>query len=209
MKLTKENIKKIDNTLILDRINYIDLRIEMIDHISSELEMLEGDFNVIFPKFYEEKKSFIRQMFVSHMKSHYKKGYKQLVKKLFSLSFFFLFLITNAFIAFLDHIKNKEFVLEYLDIIPIILPAPITMILLYNFLFSKNNSTDLTSLNGFTNLVIVSYIFGGVYIIREVNSFLWIPLFSFYLTINFAYYFFYFSSKKIHESKYNNIIYNR
>lgn len=208
MKLTTENIKQIDNTLIKDRINYIDLRIEMIDHISSELEMLEGDFNVIFPKFYDEKKSFIRQMFVSHMKSHYKKGYKQLGKKLFSLSFLFLFLITNAFIAFLDHIKDKEFVLDYLDIIPIILPAPITMILLYNLLFSKNNSTDLTSLNGFTNLVIVSYILGGVYIIRGINTFLWIPVFSFYFAINIAYYFFYFSSKKKHERKYN-IIYNR
>ena len=208
MKLTRENIKHIDNILIKDRINYIDLRIEMIDHISSELEMLEGDFNVIFPKFYEEKKSFIRQMFVNHMKLDYKKGYKQLVKKLFSLSFLFLFLITNAFIAYLDHIKDKEFVLDYLDIIPIILPAPITMILLYNLLFSKNNSTDLTSLNGFTSLVIVSYIFGGVFIIREINTFLWISLFSFYLTINFAYYFFYFSSKKLHKSKYNNIIYN-
>jgi hypothetical protein len=44
MKLTPENIKHIDNTLIKDRINYIDLRVEIIDHISSELEILEGDF---------------------------------------------------------------------------------------------------------------------------------------------------------------------
>jgi hypothetical protein len=107
MKLTPENIKHIDNTLIKDRINYIDLRIEIIDHISSELEILEGDFEVVFPKFYEEKKSFIRQMFVSHMKLDYKKGYKQLLNKLFSLSFFFLFLMINVFIVFFNHTKNK------------------------------------------------------------------------------------------------------
>jgi hypothetical protein len=71
MKLTVENIKHIDNTLIKDRINYIDLRIEIIDHISSELEILEGDFEVVFPKFYDEKKSFIRQMFVNHIKTDY------------------------------------------------------------------------------------------------------------------------------------------
>jgi hypothetical protein len=209
MKLTPENIKHIDNTLIKDRINYIDLRIEIIDHISSELEILEGDFEVVFPKFYEEKKSFIRQMFVSHMKLDYKKGYKQLLNKLFSLSFFFLFLMINAIIIFLNHTKNKEFVLEYLDIIPIILPTPITIIMLYNFLLSKNNSTDLTSLVGITNLIIVSYVFGGIYIIREIDTLLWIPIFSFYLTINLSYYFFYFSSKKRHEKKYNSILYNR
>jgi hypothetical protein len=48
-----------------------------------------------------------------------------------------------------------------------------------------------------------------VYIIREVNTFLWIPLFSFYFAMSIAYYFFYFSSKKKHERKYNSIIYNR
>jgi hypothetical protein len=209
MKLTRENIKHIDKALINDRINYIDLRIEMIDHISSELEMLEGNFDDVFPKFYEEKKVFIRQMFVSHMKSDRKKGYKQLFNKLFSWNFFCLFLIINIFIALFNYVKSKEFLLEYLDIIPILLPTPITIILLYNFLFSKNNSTELTSLTGITNIIIVSYVFGGVYIIREVNTFLWIPLFSFYFAMSIAYYFFYFSSKKIHESKYNNIIYNR
>jgi hypothetical protein len=99
-------------------------------------------------------------------------------------------------------------VLEYLDIIPIILPTPITVIMLYNFLLSKNNSTDLSSLVGITNLIIVSYVFGGIYIIREVDM-LWIPIFSFYLTINLSYYFFYFSSKKRHEKKYKNILFNR
>lgn len=48
MKLTPENIKHIDNTLIKDRINYIDLRVEIIDHISSELEILEGILKLFF-----------------------------------------------------------------------------------------------------------------------------------------------------------------
>lgn len=209
MKLTRENIDQINDVLIKDIIHYIDLRIEIIDHLSSELEEIEGDFDTVFPEFYMEKKAFVKEMFISHMKADYKKGYKRLLKKIFSWQFLLLFLAVNFFIFVVFQYNDKVWLLDNFDIMPIVLPLPITAIMLYNFLFSKNKSTDLTSLLGVTNLLIMTYVFGGIYIVRKSEILVWLPMFSFYISINIAYYFFYFSSKKKHKQKYNSLSFKR
>jgi hypothetical protein len=206
MKLTKQNIDTINQALIKDYIHYIDLRIEIIDHLSTELEQMDGDFDAVFPTFYAERKELVRQMFKSHMKSDSKKGYTLLMKNLFKWQFLGLVIVIICVVFAGFTAFGKEQFLEYFDIVPILLPIPITAIMLYTFLFSKNKSTDLTGLLGITNLVIVTYIFGGIYLVRKADLFVWLPLFSFYIAINIAYYFFYFSSKKKHKLKYELLI---
>ena len=207
MKLTKENINQINEVLIKEKVHYIDLRIEIIDHLSSELEQMEGEFDAIFPNYYALKRDFVKQMFISHLKSDTVKGYKLLLTKIVSWQFLGLFLCVLSIVYFAFTLLGKASLLNFFDIVPILLPTPITAIMLYTFLFSKNKSTDLTSLLGMTNLVIVTYIFGGIYLIRSTTEVIWLPLFSFYLTINIAYYFFYFSSKKKHKQKYETLIF--
>jgi hypothetical protein len=207
MKLTKENINHINEVLIKDKVHYIDLRIEIIDHLSSELEEIDGDFDAVFPDYYLGKKDFVKQMFLSHLKSDTVKGYKLLLHKIVSWQFLGLFVCIFSIVYLAFTVFGKSWMLENFDIVPILLPVPITAIMLYTFLFSKNKSTDLTSLLGVTNLVIVTYIFGGIYLIRSATEIIWLPLFSFYLAINVAYYFFYFYSKKKHKQKYETLIY--
>lgn len=202
MKLTEENIEEINTVLIENHIHYIDLRIEIIDHLCSELEALEEPFETVFPGFFESKKEIVQSMRQSHLKTESRKGMKRLMRNLFSKRFLLLFCGINLLVFVGQHYFSKEWLLLNFDIIPIILPAPISAILLYNLLVSKNKSTDLISLIAITNLFLMSYIMGSIYLIRSLETWLWMPILAFYISLAIAYYYFYFESRKLHQKRY-------
>ncbi|RZK11216.1 MAG: hypothetical protein EOO46_07560 [Flavobacterium sp.] len=202
MKLIEENIEEINTVLIKNHVHYIDLRIEIIDHLCSELETLEEPFETFFPAFFESKKEIVQSMKQSHIKTQSRKGIKRLMKNIFSKQFLLLFFGINFLVFFGQHYFNKEWLLYNFDIIPIILPAPISAILLYNLLVSKNKSTDLIGLTAITNLFLMSYIMVSIYLIRSIEIWVWIPIFAFYISLAIAYYYFYFESRKLHQRRY-------
>ena len=51
-KLTEDQIEYIDDRLFATGIEYIDIRYEMVDHIASELERKEGDFEDNFKEYF-------------------------------------------------------------------------------------------------------------------------------------------------------------
>jgi hypothetical protein len=54
MKLSKENISQIDKALFKKfGVIYYDVRLEIVDHLASEIEQMEGDFEEILPVFFE------------------------------------------------------------------------------------------------------------------------------------------------------------
>ncbi|HET8809570.1 MAG TPA: hypothetical protein VFM65_04820 [Flavobacteriaceae bacterium] len=83
-KLTKENIQFIENYLKNSDVEYLDVRVEMTDHIASEIEakMEEGDAR----GFYEIFKSYMLEHKTTLLKS-LKKFRKQADKKMLRLVF--------------------------------------------------------------------------------------------------------------------------
>ena len=66
MKLTKDNISLLEKTLINKyALVYLDIRLEIMDHLANELEQLDGEFEEIFPNFIESKKEFINKTYIS------------------------------------------------------------------------------------------------------------------------------------------------
>lgn len=205
MKLTKDNIDVMNTVLIGNGIHYIDLRSEIIDHLCSELEVVDDSFQNVFSMFFEKNKKFIQIAMNSHRKAESRKGLRKLTRKITSRGFILLFLGIN-FLVFIVHLYfSKEWLLDNFDVVPIILPGPITAILLYTLLFSKIKSSDLVSLIAVANLVLMSYVFGFLTLIRTIESLFWIPFFSFYVSLAIAYYYFYFESRKIHQIKYKSL----
>lgn len=51
-KLTSEQIQFIDNRLYNMGVKYIDIRYEMVDHIASEIEAMEGDFGTNWTEYF-------------------------------------------------------------------------------------------------------------------------------------------------------------
>ena len=67
MKLTKENISLLD-LMLVKRYGVIfrDIRLELLDHLATELEQMEGNFDEVFPDFIKCKKNFIAHQERNH-----------------------------------------------------------------------------------------------------------------------------------------------
>ncbi len=209
MKLTKENIDQIDKTLYKKYgVLYIDIRTEILDHLASDLEQMKGNFENIFPDYLESKKDFIKKTNVELNRKTTQKGTKIFFSNIFSLKFLIGFGLMTTFIWFLDSMYSKEWVMNNFDTLPFVIPAPISIILLYIMFFSKQKrSSEMLSLLSITNLFFFGYVLWFIHIVRKIdNSLFWIPFFSFFMTLSIAYYFFYFDSIKKHNQKYKLLI---
>lgn len=205
MNLTKENIEVINATLIKNGVHYIDIRIEIIDHFASELENSDGDFDTNFALLLENKKEFVKQMQLSFQRLELRNGFQNLIRNVFSKRFLIAYFLTILVLIFAVKNLGSDWFLNRFEFLPIIIPGPITLILLYNTFFSKSKSRDLIGLLSATNLILFSYIFVFLPIIRTASPLTWIPIFSFFILLSFFYYIFYFESKKEHKSKYQSL----
>ena len=98
MKLTKENIQFIDNYLQAAGVIHIDLRVEMIDHVASEIEnrINNGDtrdFYYVFKDYMVQNKKRLLKNNKSLIREIDITLYKQLLYKIFSWQSVLIFLI--------------------------------------------------------------------------------------------------------------------
>ena len=202
MQLSREQIELINSALLKKGINYMDIRIEIIDHLASELESREGDFEENFACIMQNKKSFINEMISSNLKLELAKGFRKLFKNLFSLRFFRIYFLTTISLFILAQITGIDSVLHNLYVLPIVIPGPLTFALLYKMAFSKTKTTDMIGQLSAGNLVFFSYIFLFMKSIKNADSYIWIPIISFFIVLSIMYYIFYFESKKTQRLKY-------
>ena len=192
MKLTKDNISLLEKTLIKKHgVIYLDLRLEIMDHLATELEQLEGDFEEIFPNFIKSKKEFIKKTYISLNRQSSRTGAKLLLKNIFSIKSILCFIVMTLCISKLVDIKGKVWFLENFDVLPIILPAPITFLFLFK-MFSIKRKSFSGSIFGIINSANLSYIFLFIHLVRKADNFYWIPIFSFFISLSIIYYYMYF-----------------
>ena len=199
MKLTKDNISLLEKTLINKHgVIYLDIRIEIMDHLANELEQLDGDFEEVFPNFIESKKEFIHKINISLNQQSSRTGIKLLLKNIFSIKFISCFIVMTLCISYLVNIKGKVWFLENFDTLPIIIPAPITLAMLYKMFSTKSKSFTISFFLN-TNSVFLSYLFLFIHLVRKADNFYWIPIFSFFITLSILYYYMYFIYIKQHQ----------
>lgn len=205
MKLTKENIERINTALIKKGVHYIDIRIEIIDHFASELERIEGDFEINFSILLQRKKEFMKQMLLNFQRVEMKNGFQNLIRNILSKRFLIVYFLTTLLIVLVFKNLGSDWILNKFELVPIIIPGPITLILLYKTFFSKSKSRDMIGLLSATNLILFSYIFAFLPIIRTSGSWTWILVFSFFIVLSFFYYIFYFEARKELFLKYKSL----
>jgi len=202
MQLSREQIELINSALLKKRINYMDIRIEIIDHLASELESREGDFEENFISLMQSKKSFMDEVIRSNLKLELAKGFRKLFKNIFSQRFFGIYFLTTISLFILAQITGSNWVLHNLYVLPIVIPGPLTFALLYKMAFSKTKTTDMIGQLSAGNLFFFSYIFLFMKSIKNADGFIWISVFSFFIVLSIMYYIFYFESKKTQRLKY-------
>ena len=96
MVLSKENIAVIDKILLKKHgLIYRDIRLEILDHLASELENSEGTFDEKIAEFMAAKKDFIQKTNQRLTQQYSKNGLQQVAKTVFSLPFILLYAIAR------------------------------------------------------------------------------------------------------------------
>ena len=159
MKLTKDNISLLEKTLINKyALVYLDIRLEIMDHLANELEQLDGEFEEIFPNFIESKKEFINKTYISLNRQSSRTAAKLLLKNIFSIKFILCFILMTLCISYLVNRNGKGWFLENFDTLPIIITAPISLLVLFK-MFSFKRKSFTISYFGITNSVFLTYLF--------------------------------------------------
>ncbi|MFD2892262.1 hypothetical protein ACFS5J_09585 [Flavobacterium chuncheonense] len=119
MKLSKENIKFIDNYLINSEVAYYDVRIEMLDHVAAAVEQKMDAENVEFYDAFKEYMRLNKKELLKRAKfwSVYSKEtvlsfFKFLVhplQLLFGLGFFWVLGQSSIFSLFSEHFSFRRF----------------------------------------------------------------------------------------------------
>ena len=194
MKLTKENISQIDNALFKKfGVFYYDVRLEIVDHLASELEQMEGDFEENLPVFLNNKSDFIKETNLQLNNAGSRWSKIVLFKNIFSIKYLLTFIVVFSFTYNLISLKGKEWFLEYFEFMPIILPAPISIFIIYE-IFSSKRKSYIPPLAAITNTILMTYVFIFIHIIRKADNFYCVSIFSFFMTLALAYYYIYFFS---------------
>jgi hypothetical protein len=205
MKLTKENISQIDNTLFKKfGVYYYDVRMEIVDHLASEIEQMEGKFEEIFPVFLNNKSDFIKETNLQLNNAGSRWSKIVLFKNIFSIKYLLTFIIVVSFSYNLISLNGKEWFLEYFDFMPIILPAPISIFIFYE-IFSSKRKSYILPFAGIINTILMTYLFIFIHIIRKADVIYFVVIFSFFMTLAIAYYYIYFFSIRQHFKE-NNLL---
>jgi hypothetical protein len=198
MKLSKENISFLDQHLIKKHgVVFMDIRLEILDHLASLLEQMEGSFEAVIPDFMEKQKEFIYQTNLQLNQSHSKSSVRLLFTSIFSLHFLLCYIILLLINFCIISIKSKEWFFYCFDTLPIIFPAPISILVLVTLFSSKRRSYSISFVS-ITNSVLLTYLFLFLPLIRKSDNVYSVVVFSFFLTLSIAYYYVYFFSVKHH-----------
>ncbi|MEP5256053.1 hypothetical protein [Winogradskyella rapida] len=164
MKLSKEDIKFIDDFLINKKIKYLDIRVELIDHLATEFE--ESSAYVLIEDFLLSKVNFIIEFDKKQKKtihwSYQKLLWLQFAKFFYQLKFVVIFIALEIFVYTAFNLFSlKTFSFIWLATIAILMLYPIYYQIRYSKALKKVQS--MQSLFTITSLPSVFlYAFGAL-----------------------------------------------
>ena len=124
-KISEENIQFIDTYLKNSEVVFTDIRLEMVDHVASEIEfrMNEGDtrdFYYIFKDYMVKNKNKLLKNNTQYYKSSDKKILNAIVKKAFSINAVFIFIIIFLSLFFINKLLNPDMFAQVLRALPFV-----------------------------------------------------------------------------------------
>ncbi|RKE98856.1 hypothetical protein [Ichthyenterobacterium magnum] len=188
MRLNKKQVQFIDNYLIKNKIKYVDVRLELIDHLASEFE--EASNYALLDDFLNTKKGFINSFVKKRQKTIHWSYQKQLFKRVYMFFYKAKYLVATliilAFIyfAFLQLSKKS---LMYLFMASITIPNLASYIIHFkeNRMFKKIQSAkQVLAIMSLPSLFI--YCFGLIFEMISIESFYFLIYWFFAILFNIA-----------------------
>ena len=205
MEVTPENIAVINQKLKNIPVVFLDLRYELIDHFVEELQQIDGDFETDFEVFFDSKKPMISELVMQSNKSTGIVGFGIFFKQIFSWLFLLLYAVLTLVLYMVTQHFEKQWVMENFDVLPFVLPGPLSVVLLYQFFYKKKFVRRLVSVMFSFNTVFMFYLMVGIHIVRKTESLFGLLFFSFFMTAALCYWIIFFQLRKENE-KYLKLI---
>jgi hypothetical protein len=195
MKLTHQQITKIDETLVLNGLVYDDIKLEVTDHIASEIEATINDNNISFEGAF--KQAFENWKEQLRPSSSFWTGLKNVApriviqklmfdtRKQFLVGLLFVFALSLSFSFFLKNCKNENLIEIGRNILKVIYLIEIVIIIVSRYFLWKSKlitSFKLLSknLNPWAIVVLLFFGIGFMPILPKTEDFKIIVVSSFF-----------------------------
>ena len=138
MKLSTEHVKQVDQRLIAFGFSFIDMRLEVLDHILCLIENKENlDFQQAVDVVFEEQKDYLKTQKLMQW-TNVTAQRVSFMKDIFLNPVFILLWILSFFVYYNLPYSDHNLLLEDLDIIPIISPN-LSFVILAIYSFTSKN----------------------------------------------------------------------
>jgi len=204
-KLTQEQIETVNNRLIKQGFGFIDIRIEVLDHLLCLIEKdVDSSFDEALERVFLEKNDYLKKVKQTTLPRIIDQRVPLLdffKNRLFWGIWIFSFLIYMSISYY-----NSNFLLEKLLMLPLQIPSVAFILYIGYFIFSKNKVTQTFGVFFTISFLTYFYLLVLSYVKTLDNIFI-ITFLSFGTSVSLMMYYWFFYYKIKNDKKYKALIY--
>ncbi len=205
MKLTTEQIQQVDQKLIDFGFTFMDIRIEILDHILCLIETKENlDFKQALDTVFEEQKDYLKEQ--KRMTFSRITGSKLHVKDVFINPIFFIFWIAFFVLYSFLPFNSKEDLIKETFMLP--MSIPFLSFFIYGFYFFKSKNKSLQTIRIFftISMILMCYLYFVIPLVKKLNNEWSIVLISAASAVGLMMYYLFFYYKNRNEKKFKSLL---
>lgn len=206
-QLTTEQIQLIDQRLIDYGFGFIDVRVEVLDHILCLIETKENlDFQQAVDLVFEEQKDYLKEQ--KRMTFSRITGSKLHVKEVFLNPMFFIFWITFFVLYSFLPFNSKEDLIKETFMLPMAIPGFAFFIYGFYFFKSKNKSLQTIRVLFTISMILTWYLYFIIPLVKKLNNGWSVVLISGASSVGLMMYYLFFYYKNKNEKKFKSLLNN-
>lgn len=205
MKLTDEQIQQTDQQLIDYGFRFIDVRIEVLDHLLCLIETKENmDFQQAADLVFDEQKAYLKEQKKTILSRFI--GAKLGLKDVFINPMFAVFWIAFYVLYSLLPFDSKDILIQETFMLPIIISVLAFFIYAFYFFTSKNKSFQTIRVLFATSMILTWYLYFIIPLVKKLNNEWSVVLISGASAVSLMMYYLFFYYKNKNEKSYKNLL---
>lgn len=205
-KLTNQQIEQVNQKLIDYGFTFIDVRIEVLDHILCLIENKENlDFQQAVDLVFEEQKDYLKEQ---KRMTLYRMASVLTLKDVFMSPIFFVFWIAFFVLYSLLPFESKEVLIRKTFMLPMAIPGFAFFIYGFYFFKSKNKSLQTIRVLFTISMILTWYLYFIIPLVKKLNNGWSVVLISGASSVGLMMYYLFFYYKNKNEKKFKSLLNN-
>src|SRR5690606_9067042 len=205
-KLTNQQIEQVNQKLIDYGFTFIDVRIEVLDHILCLIETKENlEFQQAVDLVFEEQKDYLKEQ---KRMTLYRMASVLTLKDVFMSPIFFVFWIAFFVLYSLLPFESKEVLIRKTFMLPMAIPGSAFFVYGFYFFKSKNKSLQTIRLLFTMSMILTLYLYFIIPLVKKLNNGWSVVLISGASSVGLMMYYLFFYYKNKNEKKFKSLLNN-